>query len=55
MRVGIVGTRTRDSQQDFELVESAFLSLSPILGDTIVVSGKAWRGGDRFAEIIVKK
>jgi hypothetical protein len=48
--IGITGTRTRDSESDFLLVEKAFLSVySP--GDRIV-SGGCPHGGDRFAELL---
>jgi hypothetical protein len=48
--IGIVGSRRRDTRQDFEAVEAAFRkAYEP--GDRIV-SGGCHRGGDRFAEII---
>lgn len=53
MIIGIVGSRRRDSDKDYDLVEKAFLILYKN-GDSIV-SGECYKGGDRFAEIIAKK
>jgi len=51
--IGIVGSRRRDTQEDFEQCEKTFLDVyNP--GDTIV-SGGCPKGGDRFAEILAKK
>ena len=53
MRIGIVGSRNRNSMEDYTLVERAFLQLRSD-GDSIV-SGGCPSGGDRFAEIIAAK
>ena len=50
--IGIIGSRRRNSQNDFELCERAFLEIYKP-GDEIV-SGGCPKGGDRFAEIIAK-
>jgi len=53
MVIGIVGSRRRDSQIDFEAVECEFLKhYTP--GDTIC-SGLCRKGADRFAVILAKK
>jgi len=51
--IGIIGSRNRDSEEDFKQCENAFLNIYDD-GDEIV-SGGCPRGGDRFAEIIAKK
>lgn len=51
--IGIIGSRRRNSEQDFILVERCFLSIYQ-KGD-IIVSGGCSEGGDKFAEIIAKK
>lgn len=48
--IGIVGTRRRDTDNDFLLVEEAFLKVFQ-QGDRIC-SGKCPKGGDRFAVIL---
>lgn len=53
MIIGIIGTRRRDSLQDFKIVENAFLKVYKP-GDTIC-SGLCSKGGDRFAVILVQK
>lgn len=50
--IGIVGSRQRDAQQDFEDVLDIFILLYEE-GDNIV-SGGCQKGGDRFAEIIAE-
>ena len=48
--IGIIGTRRRDSIQDYALTEQAFLKIyNP--GDTIC-SGLCPKGGDKFAAIL---
>ena len=47
MKVGIVGTRRRDSYLDFCIVRDTFAKLCEV---THIVSGGCSRGGDRFAE-----
>ena len=51
--IGIIGTRSRDSQEDYEQVENAFLEVYEE-GDTIC-SGLCPRGGDRFAVLLSEK
>jgi hypothetical protein len=51
--IGIVGSRRRNSDKDFRLVEAEFLRVFKS-GD-IICSGHCSRGGDRFAEVIAKK
>ena len=51
--IGIVGSRRRDSENDFKLCEAKFKELYEE-GDEIV-SGGCPKGGDRFAERIAKK
>lgn len=53
MKIGIVGSRRRNSQADFLLIEKAFLNIYRE-GDEIVSGGCPF-GGDRFAEMIAKK
>jgi len=53
MTIGIVGTRSRDSVQDFEIVEIRFLDLYT-QGDRIC-SGLCFKGADRFAVILSKE
>lgn len=53
-RIGIVGTRTRDTREDYYFVKIAFLNLMNQFSDDeiIIVSGGATRGADRFAEML---
>lgn len=51
--IGIIGTRRRDSEKDFKLVETAFLNAYD-KGDKIC-SGLCPKGGDRFAVVLAKK
>ena len=51
--IGIIGSRRRDSEEDFKKCEEAFLSVYEP-GDEIV-SGGCPKGGDKFAEILAKK
>jgi hypothetical protein len=51
--IGIVGTRTRDSEEDFKLVEEVFLKYYED-GD-VICSGLCKEGGDRFAVILAEK
>jgi len=51
--IGIIGTRRRDSGEDYKKVEKAFLSIYK-KGDGII-SGGCSKGGDRFAELISEK
>lgn len=52
-KIGIIGSRRRDTSNDFNKCEEIFLSIYED-GDEIV-SGGCYKGGDRFAEIIAKK
>ena len=51
--IGIIGSRSRDSQVDFKLCEEIFLSIYKP-GDEIV-SGGCPKGGDAMAEVLAKK
>ena len=51
-RIGIVGSRSRDTIPDYQEVVNTFTTIYKE-GDTIV-SGGCQKGGDRFAEIIAK-
>lgn len=49
-RVGIVGSRRRDTAKDLDAVRKAFV---PYEGECIrIISGGCPKGGDRFAEVI---
>ena len=52
-KIGIIGSRRRDTVEDFDQCEKIFLSIYKE-GDEIV-SGGCNKGGDRCAEIIAKK
>lgn len=52
-KIGIIGTRRRDSYKDFLEVYNKFREIYE-KGDWIV-SGGCKKGGDRFAEIIANK
>jgi hypothetical protein len=51
--IGIVGSRRRNTDNDFELCYATFLNIYK-KGDTLV-SGGCKQGGDRFCEILAKK
>ena len=51
-KIGIVGSRSRDTDKDYQAVLLAFLSIYK-KGDSIVAGGCP-QGGDRFAEKIAK-
>ena len=51
--IGVIGSRMRDSKEDFELVKSKIAELWEI-GDYLC-SGGCSSGADYFAEIIAKK
>lgn len=53
VKIGIVGSRRRNSTKDFQLVEKTFLSIYQE-GDELV-SGGCPQGGDFFAEALAKK
>ena len=52
-KIGIVGSRRRNSDEDYKLCENKFLEIYES-GDELV-SGGCWCGGDKFCEIIAKK
>lgn len=52
-RIGIIGSRRRNTQKDFEQLEKSFLEIYKD-GDEIISGGCA-SGGDRYAEILAKK
>ena len=52
-RIGIIGSRRRNSQEDYNQAEKAFLEVYED-GDEIV-SGGCWAGADLWAEKIAKK
>src|SRR5574339_687849 len=56
INVGIIGSRSRGSQEDYIKVNDAFIKIKNrfILDDreTMIVSGGATVGGDRFAQIL---
>lgn len=51
--IGIVGTRRRDSYEDYLKTEQIFFKIYKA-GD-LIISGGCPQGGDRFAEVIAKK
>lgn len=51
--IGIIGSRRRDTAEDYAICEKTFLELFEP-GDEIV-SGGCPQGGDRFAELLAKK
>ena len=52
-KIGIVGTRKRNTEDDFKLCEREFLRIYED-GDELV-SGGCYLGADKFCEIIAKK
>ena len=58
-KIGIIGSRSRNTDSDFDQIENTFLILCVELNinpsETIIVSGGCPMGGDRFAEILIKK
>lgn len=57
VKIGIIGSRRRDSEDDLKKTRSAFQKLTKIFGikNLSIVSGGCPKGGDRFAEIIAKE
>lgn len=51
--IGIVGSRRRNTEADYKLVEARFLDI--VQPDDRIVSGGCPQGGDAFAERIAKK
>jgi hypothetical protein len=53
MRVGIVGSRRRNTDEDLQKVTEVFNKLkTEAIDEVSIVSGGATKGGDHFAEII---
>jgi len=52
MKVGIIGSRRRNTEEDLAKTTEAFHKLKKEYPDITIVSGGNPRGGDRFAEII---
>lgn len=50
MKVGVIGSRRRNTKEDYALVLDAFRSVN--VGEVSIVSGGCPLGGDRFAEQI---
>jgi len=50
--IGIVGSRSRDSLEDYNIVLQAYLNI--IQDGDVIISGGCPKGADRFAEIIAK-
>ena len=57
--VGIVGSRRRDSEEDMDQVEQAFIKVLQDHGlssrDVAIVSGHCSKGADKFAEIFIDR
>jgi len=53
LKIGIVGTRSRDTINDLTLVTKVFFNLYQ--EGALIISGGCPKGGDRFAEVIAKK
>lgn len=49
MKIGIIGSRRRNSEDDYKKVEDALLECVNVESD-IIISGGCPKGGDRFAE-----
>lgn len=52
-RIGIIGSRRRDTQEDYILTRREFLRIYE-RGD-LIISGGCRQGGDRFAEMIAQE
>ena len=55
MKLGIVGTRRRNTDKDYKIVEKAYLKICKTFNIHHIISGGCQKGGDRFAEIIARK
>jgi len=54
--VGIIGTRSRDSADDWLLTHETFLKvIEGYRNDIVIVSGLCTKGGDKFAVTLYKK
>jgi hypothetical protein len=52
MKIGIIGSRKRNTEEDLKNTTDAFHKLRKEYPDATIVSGGNTRGGDHFAEII---
>lgn len=52
MKIGIIGSRRRNTEEDLKKVTDAFHKLREEYIDATIISGGCTKGGDRFAEII---
>lgn len=52
MKVGIIGSRRRNTDKDLQKVTEAFNTIKSENNNVSIVSGGATKGGDHFAEII---
>lgn len=60
IRIGIIGTRSRDTQLDYQDIRDAYIKCvyenqTYDNEEIIIISGGCKTGGDRFAEIIAKE
>lgn len=55
MHVGIIGSRSRNTNQDKKQVEQVLLKLLEQHGRVTIVSGGCPKGGDKFAEELAHK
>lgn len=55
LNVGIVGSRRRNQQKDYELIEETVLRIRESHPDMVIVSGGCKEGADHFAELIAFK
>jgi len=51
MRLGIVGSRRRNSEEDKQLIRERIIALKP----TMIISGGCEKGADKFAEELAKE
>jgi len=52
MKIGIIGSRRRNTEQDYKIVLNKFEELYK--EGSMIISGGCYAGGDRFAERIAK-
>lgn len=52
MKIGIIGSRRRNTEEDLNKVTEIFNKIKSENNDISIVSGGATNGGDHFAEII---
>jgi len=52
MKIGIIGSRRRNTEEDLKKTTDAFLKLKSEYKEVSIVSGGCTKGGDHFAEII---